>query len=281
MAKILIMGCGSVGGLLAQKLADKGHSVIAVRRTPPAQKPARWVYHCADITDAQQLQPLPTQVDAVFFMVSADGRNEAAYAHVYRQGLGNVLRQFGRTPCFFISSTSVYGQDTGAWVDEDSPTEPLAITSQLIVHAERQVWAANSDNVVVRFSGIYGPGREYLLNSTRQSPTIQQVPPYFTNRIHQQDCVGVLDFLLQKKLAAQFLSTCYLASDDCPAPQWEVVSWLAQQMGCPGPLASVSSDRVGQNKRCSNRRLKELGYRFVFPDYQSGYRELLRHGKKN
>lgn len=165
-------------------------------------------------------------------------------------------------------------------MDEDSPTNPSAITSQIICQAERRVWSAGSGNVVVRFSGIYGPGRCYLLNMATQSPDIQQFPPYYTNRIHEQDGADILAFLLEQKLASRPIADCYLASDDCPAPQWEVVSWLAGQMGCPGPRAKEAGNIVGQNKRCSNRRLKNLGYRFVYPDYRSGYQQLTNNGKK-
>ncbi len=282
MAKILIIGCGAVGGLLAQTLIAKGHDVIGVRRRPSAQAMGvgRLKFQYADITDASQLDGLPPDADLWFFMVSADERSEAAYKNVYGQGLANLLRRYANNPCFFVSSTSVYGQDAGEWVDEDSPTDPPAITSQIICQAERQVWSAGAGNVVVRCSGIYGPSRRYLLNMATQSPCLQKSPPYFTNRIHERDCAGVLAFLLEQKSASRLIGNCYLASDDGPVPQWEVVSWLAKQMGCPEPRVKEIGPDARQNKRCSNLRLKNLGYRFIYPDYRSGYKELMGNGKK-
>lgn len=277
MAKILIVGCGKVGGILAYELKARGHEVIGVRRSSPkATTAVEWFN--ADITDAGQLKSLPSDVDMLFFMASPDGRNAEAYHKVYGQGLANVLSRFANTPMFFISSTSVYGQDAGEWVDEDSRVEPKTITGRLICQAEQKVWVADSRHVVVRFSGIYGPGRNRMLDRAKQSPFLQRWPACYTNRIHQQDCAGVLVFLLEKKLASRPISNCYIASDDCPVPEWEVVSWLAKQMECPEPKEIKVSNAGGQNKRCSNRRLQELGYRFIFPDYQSGYREMINNG---
>jgi hypothetical protein len=107
-----------------------------------------------------------------------------------------------------------------------------------------------------------------------QAPAIQQTPPYFTNRIHQQDCVGVLCFLLEQRLAGKALDQYYLASDDDPAPMWEVISWLAERLHCRPPSLAVGSD-AGMNKRCSNARLKALGYQFQYPSYKDGYLELI------
>jgi nucleoside-diphosphate-sugar epimerase len=135
--------------------------------------------------------------------------------------------------------------------------------------------ALSTQNIIVRFSGIYGPGREYLLRLASQSPEIQQDPPYFTNRIHQQDCVSVLAFLCECHLAGVELEQCYIASDDDPAPMWEVISWLASQMNCQPPGIKTTDDKPDLNKRCNNQRLKALGYTFKYPNYKTGYLELL------
>lgn len=275
MAKLLIIGCGAIGSALALHLTAQGHQVTGLKRHPPLENNGI-NYIAADLTVAGQLQKLPDDFDAVFFIVSADGRTEQSYRTVYETGLGNALAKFQQQPWFFVSSTSVYGQNQGEWVDENSPTEPSNITSQLICQAEQRLLAANANSVIVRFSGIYGPGREYLLRSAQQSPSIQQTPPYYTNRIHQQDCVGVLAFLLAQRLAGVALNNCYLASDDNPATMWEVISWLAEQLNCPAPTVKSIEGIADQNKRCQNQRLKALGYVFRYPDYQAGYGELIK-----
>jgi nucleoside-diphosphate-sugar epimerase len=274
MANILIIGCGAIGTPLAHTLTAQGHTVTGLKRNPPTTASQINVV-AADIASAVALATLATDFDTVFFIVSADGRSEQSYRAVYETGLQNVLAKFTRQPLIFVSSTSVYAQNQGEWVDEDSIAQPEAITSQLIRQAERRVMDANPHNMVVRFSGIYGRGREYLLRMAQQVPAIQQQPPYFTNRIHQDDCVGVLAFLLQQRLAGVVLQRCYLASDDDPAPQWEVMSWLAAQLHCPAPTAKTVPANADGNKRCDNRRLKNLGYQFRYPSYKNGYHALI------
>jgi nucleoside-diphosphate-sugar epimerase len=279
MAKILIVGCGSIGMQLANTLSAKGHQVTGLKRHPPSRVTDDINYFTADITVSDQLNDLPTDFEIVYFIVSPDGRNEESYRTIYETGLDNLISKLSLSGSparwIFVSSTSVYGQTQGEWVDELSNAQPANITSQLIRQAEQELMSLSTQNIIVRFSGIYGPGREYLLRLASQSPVIQQDPPYYTNRIHQQDCVGVLVFLCECHLAGIQLEQCYVASDDDPAPMWEVISWLAAQMNCQPPGVKMTDSTTEMNKRCSNQRLKSLGYMFQYSNYKSGYLELL------
>jgi nucleoside-diphosphate-sugar epimerase len=279
MANVLIIGCGDIGSALAKLLSKHGHQVTGVKRHPPAQ-PGNINYIAADITVASELEVLAAKdFELVFFIVSADGRNEQSYRDIYDTGLNNLISLFARNKrnprWLFVSSTSVYGQDNGEWVDETSLAQPTNSTSRWIIQAEQTLQLLSPKNIIVRFSGIYGPGREYLLRTAQQAPMIQQSPPYYTNRIHQDDCLGILAFLLQQHLADVALESCYLASDDNPAPMWEVISWLASEMHCPQPQVKQVPDNAPMNKRCSNQRLKALGYRFKYPSYSDGYLPLI------
>ncbi len=280
MAKILIIGCGAIGTQLAHVLSAKGHQVTGLKRNPPKTATGNINYFSADITSPADLEDLPTDFDFVYFIVSPDGRNEQSYRAIYESGLNNLLNKFSQAGShphwIFVSSTSVYGQSQGEWVDEDSVAQPDNATSQLIRQAEQKLMDSDPDNIVVRFSGIYGPGREYLLRMAMQAPAIQQNPPYFTNRIHQQDCIGVLAFLLERRLAGVALEQCYLASDDDPAPMWDVMSWLAEHMNCQPPTVKSTDNHCAMNKRCDNQRLKALGYQFHYPGYKDGYLELIK-----
>ena len=280
MANILIIGCGSIGTQLAHNLAAKGHDVTGLKRNPPKLDVGEVNYFTADISLAYQLEELPLDFEFIFFIVSPDGRNKESYQAIYEIALTNLIDRFvkeGASPNWiFISSTSVYGQSEGEWVDEESIAQPDNITSQYIRQAEQQLMDLNPQNIVVRFSGIYGPGREYLLRMAKQQSVIQKDPPYYTNRIHQQDCIGVLIFLLEKSLAGVTLEQCYLASDDSPATMWDVMSWLTEHLSCKPPEAKVNDKEVVMNKRCNNQRLKTLGYHFQYPDFKAGYLELIK-----
>lgn len=280
MAKILIIGCGSIGTQLAELLTAKGHQVVGLKRNPPVSEDTIGIaYFKGDLSASETLKALPIDFDFVYFIVSPDGRNQESYEAIYKVGVNNLLAHFSNaetTPqWFFVSSTSVYGQTQGEWVDENSITCPVNATSQLIRLAEQSLIALNAHHVIVRFSGIYGPGREYLLRMARQVPAIQQDPPYYTNRIHQTDCVGVLVFLLECRLAKIVLESCYLASDDDPAPTWEVMSWLAERLACSLPSIKAMGQDAEMNKRCNNQRLKALGYQFNYPSFKEGYAKLI------
>jgi len=280
MAKILIIGCGALGTQLAHVLVAKGHHITGLKRNPPKTDAGNVDYFAADIASLAGVKDLPTDFDTLYFIVSPDGRDEESYRAVYESGLNNLLKHFsqaGSNPNWiFVSSTSVYGQSQGEWVDEDSIAQPENAASQLIRQAEQKLINLNPGNIAVRFSGIYGPGREYLLRAARQAPAIQKNPPYFTNRIHQLDCIGVLVFLLECRLAGVALEQCYLASDDDPAPMWEVMSWLAEHLKCQPPTVKTMENQDIINKRCNNRRLKALGYQFHYSSYKDGYLELIK-----
>ncbi|MFQ5598615.1 MAG: SDR family oxidoreductase [Nitrospiria bacterium] len=280
MTKILIVGLGKIGQGLGVRLIAAGHDVLGLRRQPPENRLKEIKVVTGDIRRARDVESLETDFDHVIFSVAADRREEASYRAIYDIGLGHLLDLFStaaRKPQWiFVSSTTVYGQSQGEWVDEGSPTAPNRPTGNIILQAEQRVLANRPENIVVRFSGIYGPGREGLLRRTKNTESVQVNPPYYTNRIHQDDCVGVLHFLLEKQMAGDTLDRCYVASDDAPAPKHEVMWWLADRMHCPRAPAKPATKEMSQNKRCSNKRLKSLGFRFEYPTYREGYLPLVR-----
>lgn len=274
LAKILIIGCGDIGYRLALALQGLGHQVCGLKRTPP-QDTTPFPLIIADIRQAESLTRLSADFDAVVLIVSPGSRQAEAYQALYQTGLSNLMSHFAASArpvkWLLVSSSSVYPQNRGEWVDETSPAEPENPCSRWLAATERRLWTAGPQNCVVRFSGIYGPGRDRLLLQAAAGPSIQRDPPLYGNRIHRDDCVAVLLFLLERQLAGCLPHACYLASDDDPAPQWQVMNWLAEQYGYPPPPAVNSREDAPQNKRCSNRRLKALGYRFIHPGYRDGY----------
>lgn len=274
MANILVIGCGKIGYQVALRLSQQGHSVTGLKRSPPKSDNPFPILG-ADISSSATLQLIPVDFDTVIFIVAPDSRQGQAYQALYETGLDNVLAHFAsaqKSPRWLlVSSTSVYGQSLGEWVDETSPTEPGSETAQWLVAAERRLWAAGNNNCVVRLSGIYGPGRDWLLRRAANGEAIQQQPPSYTNRIHSEDCIRVLLFLAEKQITGQALAPCYLATDHEPAPLWEVMNWLSNHFGFSTPTALPTITDTPQNKRCRNKQLLELGYRFLYPSYREGY----------
>jgi nucleoside-diphosphate-sugar epimerase len=146
------------------------------------------------------------------------------------------------------------------------------VSGQRLLEAERLLQASGYSHVVVRFAGIYGPGRERLLTSVRTGAPVPRALSNLTNRIHRDDCAGFLEHLL--RLAAP--EPLYVGVDDEPVELAVLLRWLAQATGQAAPAVDAAPvSQRGGNKRCSNRRLKETGYRLRYPTFREGYGALI------
>ncbi|MCB1767788.1 MAG: SDR family oxidoreductase [Candidatus Competibacteraceae bacterium] len=290
MARILIAGCGDIGTTLGLSLHAAGHWVWGLKRRPD-DLPSALEPLAADLADPASLTTLPPALDYIVYSAAAAGFSEALYEAAYVAGVRNLLnalRQAGQQPkrLLFTSSTSVYAQYRGEWVDEDSPAAAASFSGRCIRAGEQVLWDSGWPAVVIRFGGIYGPGRTRLIDSVRDgSATRPAGPPMFTNRIHRDDCARVLEHLLFLPDPAPL----YLAVDDDPAPLAEVLNWLAIQLGVPEPSVVASpalkpgsnngsglASRQRASKRCRNARLRGSGFQFRYPSYRDGYATLLR-----
>lgn len=275
MAKrILIAGCGDIGTAVGAALVRHGCHVTGLRRSLVSDQ-SGIDYLSADLTCPDTLKALPVNYDLVLVIVTPTERSMSGYETIYLKGVGNLLQHFAfhetQPPVIYISSTRVYGQNSGEWVDEFSETIPSDGYGRILLNAERQVLDQYDGNSVIRFSGIYGRGEPYMLRFLQSQQSVQHEPPNYTNRVHRDDCVGVLLFLIIKRLRGEALASHYLVSDDEPAPKWDVLIWLAHQWGLPEPVAKGLEADAGQGKRCSNRRIRSLGYLFKYPSFREGY----------
>ncbi len=275
---LLLIGCGDIGSQLGLRCAAAGWRVVGLRRDV-GQLPAAIEPLAADITDPATLAPLQSlAADYVVVTLTPAAMNEAGYQLMFRDGLNHVLAALDRSALkrlLFASSTSVYHQDGGEWVDEHSPLRPRRHSGRAILAAERALAAAELPHTVLRFGGIYGRDRSQLLQRVRAGRCAPQAPVHYSNRIHRDDCVNVLAHLIERDRAGAELADCYLAVDDAPAPIAEVHHWLAQQLGVPYRCEDKLTLLTG-SKRCRNAALRGTGFRFQYPDYRSGYRALLQ-----
>ncbi len=270
---VLIAGCGDVGSRLGQSLSHAGLKVYGLRRNIN-QLPDGIHGLQADLGNPTSLSDLPT-CDIVVYAVTASDHTEAGYQAAYCDGLRNLLKALPNPPkhLFFTSSTSVYHQSDDSWVDENSPTEPTGFSGKIMLQAEHIVRHCGFPATVVRFSGIYGPGRNHLLNQVRRGCAAPESPTLYSNRIHRDDCADVLKYLIERSLAGHPLLPIYLASDDEPTPIHEVSSWLAAQLDVE--ITDHSARRRAGSKRCSNRLLRATGFNFRYPSYREGYSAVL------
>ena len=288
--RVLIVGCGYVGLPLGTELVKQGHEVFGLRRGTGAEadfKSAGIKPLTADITKAEQLAQLPAAYDWVVNCVSASGGGEEEYREVYLRGTRNLVEWLGTAPpkkFVYTSSTSVYGQNDGSLVKENSVTEPAVETGKVLVETEQVLLAAVRERkfpaVVLRVAGIYGPDRghwfkQYLSNEAR----IEGNGARILNMIHRDDVVGAIIASLKSGRPGEV----YNAVDDEPVTQLAFFQWLSGPLGKELPPsapedAEVVSKRGVTNKKVSNRRLKmELGYQLKYPTFRQGYTaELIR-----
>lgn len=274
--RTLIAGCGYVGSVLGERLAAEGHEVWGLRRrfaeAPEGVRPLE-----ADLALPGDLTRLPGVLDFVVYLVSPRGADEALYRAAYVGNLANLLAALesaGERPrrVIFASSTAVYAQHRGEWVDEESPTEPTHFSGRRLLEGEACLAGSPFAATVVRFGGIYGPRRTRLVERVRTGAA-RYHPGHYTNRIHRDDCVGTIAHLL----ALERAEALYVAVDSEPATEDAVQSWLATALGAPQPQKAAAGDAParGGSKRCRNARLLASGYEFRHPTFRDGYRAVL------
>jgi nucleoside-diphosphate-sugar epimerase len=276
----LIFGCGYLGRRVAALWSAQETSVIAVTRSPDHGEQFRrdgLIPHIADICDPASLRGLP-EVDTVLFAVGYDRTAGRAQHDVFVDGLANVLTEIGaRCRRFlYVSSTSVYGQQDGSWIDETSPCEPVQPGGVCCRDAEKLLpgSTASSHAVILRMAGIYGPGRLLSRVTDLQSGTpIAGRPETWLNLIHVDDAAqAVIDAAQTDRLcdAPRVLLVC----DDRPVQRGEYYAHLARLVGAPPPQFDPdqpSRRAGGLNKRCSNRLMKsELGVKLRYPTFETG-----------
>ncbi len=259
--KILIIGYGDIGRSVAFTLSSLGYQVTSLKRTVIDDKNIIF----ADITKFEEVKLIDNRFDEVVIIISASGRNEKAYCDVFDVALKNILEHFKDKASFtFISSTVVYAQNLGELVDEETPINPQNFRAKIIHQAEQMILSSNLQSIVIRFSGIYGRGSDYLINKIKTSDAIQYQPPYYTNRIHREDCIASIIFILQKKFNKELKHRVYNATNTHSAPLFELLSRVAKQNNLPMPKKEILKGNVSQNKRICNTRLIQLGFKFKY-----------------
>jgi nucleoside-diphosphate-sugar epimerase len=277
---ILLAGCGDLGTEAGLRFAAAGHRVVGWRRTP-AKLPAEIEGAAADLSTAD-LPPVPADTAAVVVAVAADSPTEAAYRAAYVDGLSHVLDALARdgvTPrrVLFVSSTAVYGDAGGDWVDESTTPAPgSSFSGRILREAEdlllTRLHGTSTTAVLLRLGGIYGPGRTRLIDQVRSGSAVIPEDKRYTNRIHRDDAAGSI---LQLCTMAEEPAPVYVGVDDDPAELGDVLRFLASELGLDVPPSGTVGEARGGNKRCSNALLRGTGFSFAYPTFREGYRDIL------
>jgi nucleoside-diphosphate-sugar epimerase len=279
----LIIGCGYLGQRVGSLLRGRGEQVFGtVRSEARATQIASLGIQpvIADVLSPRSLRGLPA-AERIFYCVGFDRAAGASMRAVYVDGLMNVLDQLTRGVSRFVyaSSTGVYGQSEGEWVDEETSPAPRHESGRICLEAEERLadWSKRLQSpgavVRLRFAGLYGPARVVRRALIEQGDPIPGDPDKMLNLIHIDDAAQAV----VAALTAIVPDDVYLISDDRPVTRREYYSLAAQLLGSPAPRfappegGSSNEARDATSKRVANQRMKaRLGLKLIYPDIATG-----------
>lgn len=279
----LILGCGYLGLRVARSWKSEGNNVYAVTRSQSnaqRMKQEGIIPVIADITEPDSLKGLP-QADTILFSVGMDRKKYDSVFSVYVDGLKNVLSAISMVPAqlIYVSSTGVYGNFDGAWIDEDSPTTPTREGGKACLAAEKSLRKSRfaAQSCVLRFAGIYGPNRvptQSLIDSQQWKKISSNG---FLNLIHVDDGANIIQKVADQKIVQETFNV----SDGNPPKRKEYYQFIAEQLELPEipweETDAVNRDaRSGSNKRVSNQKLVgRLGNLFQYENFRIGLEQAL------
>ncbi len=277
---LVVLGYGYSAGYLTRTLVAQGWTVTGTTRNDPARvadagaQPLHWP------GDEAALRAEIARADAILVSAGPDAGECPALRDFGTAIAASPARWLG-----YLSTTGVYGDRQGGWVDEDSPLTPATRRGHDRVAAEtawQALAAAHGLPLhIFRLAGIYGPGRGPF-EKVRDGTARRIIKPgQVFSRVHVQDIAQVLAASIARPLPGAVYNVC----DDDPAPPEDVLSFAAHLLGLPEPPAIAFDEAAmtpmarsfyAESKRVRNDRIKtELGVKLRYPDYRAGLRALL------
>ncbi len=284
---IAVLGCGYVGAEFARLAERSGHQVVGVVRSEASRDRLRAEGLRAEAFDifTGDWSALPPRFDAVVYAASTGGGGPEAYALAYDVGVRRSLawaHSVGASSFIFTSSTGVYRQDDGGLVDEGS-TVGGAPTADAILAGEEAVMTSGFSHArVLRFGGLYGPGRHHLVDQLHRGENIiGGRVDHFINYLHRDDAASAI---LAALTAGPAGVRVYNVGDGRPVTKAELARWIARRLGGPDPVfdaAAPAGPRLRRGDRTQPNRIvgvgrigRELGWKPRFPDVYAGLSEL-------
>ncbi len=272
MSHILIAGLGDLGTGLAEQLMAGGHRISAIRRG--TQAPAGVELYSQDLTEGAAMLP-PDPVDLLVIIMTPSEYSEEGYLQAFVRAPLTLLEALGRQqplpPVVFVSSSAVFGDQEGV-VDELTPPRPGRYNGKVLLAAEEEI-STRSLSTVVRFTGIYGPGRYRQIDkAARLARGEESLPaPQWTNRIHRDDCVGLLHSVVLGWLEGREMPPLVIGTDAVGGRNLDVLKWLADQQG----LTLAVPDDPAAGKQVRSLYIQQGHYALQYPGYQEGYAQVL------
>lgn len=271
----LIIGQGDIGLPVTNKLAQQGLNVTGLARHErhhySLDEAAKFMQADALTLTTEQLQGFTR----IAIIVTPDEYSTNGYHNSYlaiNQHLAKLAEKLiNLSRVIFISSTGVYGQGNGEWVDEDTaPVTPERDASKVILQAEQALQQGFGNKaIIIRPSGIYGRERLMRLRKAKESQKEPIASHAWSNRIMDRDLVTIIANVLTTKTPKPL----YIATDYLPVTTLELTTWLSEQVGETMPEVDNTKTAPTGKRLHSNIPLTWLDY----PDWQVGYQDILNH----
>jgi nucleoside-diphosphate-sugar epimerase len=279
---VTIVGCGDIGTRVARAYAAEGVDVIGFVRSKPSVE--RLSEAAIDGIQVDLDQPViateKLESSQLFYFAPPPPRGEED------SRLGHFIDQLkeGALPqkVVYLSTSGVYGDCQGAWVDETYPPAPIADRGKRRLDAERRwlAWGERSrrEVVILRVAGIYGPGKLPLQRLRSAQPMVAEEDAPITNHIHSLDLVKIARIAMQRGSSGEIYNVC----DGAPEPMTCYFNRVADFLGLPRPpvitleeaqqqLSPGMLSYLKESRRLSNRKLLEkLGVELEYPDLEKG-----------
>ena len=277
--RLLIVGCGKLGQQVGLFAKDMPLDLIGLKRKKITSTNLKILEQ--DIFEESFFDKVKNfSPHFIIYCLSSDSPSEKSYQKNYVDGLKQVIESTKYSKnfqhLFFISSTSVYGENSGQFIDEFSETAPENYRGIILLEAERLMESVDFNYTVIRLSGIYGTGRNYMINLSQD---IARWPEFdrWTNRVNEEDAASFILFLLTQCLNNKVPEKLYLLSDKDPVRLYDLLNWIRQQLNLNEN--SKPNLRPVLGKRLRSLIIPTLQFKYKFPSYKLGYKKLLNEEK--
>ena len=287
--KITILGCGYLGTAIAKKCLFKGWQVTALTRNMDTAKKlegfgVKKVVVCEIADPSWHTQVSPEQ-DYVVNCVGAASRSLDGYRDSYLSGQKSAIEWIknGSIQSYlFTSSTSVYPQSNGEWVDENSSNVGCSERAEILLDAERvslHATKVSTFSYILRLAGIYGPNRHVLINKMKSGETYDGNSSRVLNLIHRDDAVDAILSCLRAENKGT--GGIYNVTDNAASTRGEITDWLSKRLNLDRPKYLENDSVDTPNRKVSNRKIvNEIDWNPNFPSYREGYESILKDSEE-
>ncbi|WP_313813909.1 NAD-dependent epimerase/dehydratase family protein [Glutamicibacter sp.] len=275
--QVLLVSAGDVAIESGLRFVRQGYEVEGWRRNS-SKLPAEFKGQDVDLLNPSAWPVIDESTEFVVFTPVPAARTYEAYTRSYLEVAQELVQRLSvQAPTLkriiYVSSSAVSGGGDGEWIDEGTEVAPNRATSEVLAATERVFLDSGLPVTVLRASGIYGPGRNHLIDQVRDGSARMPLDSHWTNRIHRDDLAQAIVHVATLGNASEDV---YMVTDDEPAQIDEIYTFLAEQLRLPiPPQATEQTVRRAANRRIRNDKLLATGFELQFPGFREGYRSVL------